>query len=451
MKKFYSLLAVAAFGVAGFTGCANDDEVAEAVPVKSFTVVATMGDDETRVSLVDGKEAMQWEAGDKLGYVCATYATVGNTSGCAALEQGGTKGEFTFTGFEPALNTPYWFTYNAHASSTTSYEFRFATNDNEEPCTVEIGVMPKDELKLVSKPATFNEQPESVTVEMEILGSVLRYIVYTTTYNDEAVESVQLTSIGAPIRGTFGYDFTGSERKWNTEWQNQTGVWAPNYTRTAELDTPFALTDAKSKETSKGIYMSVPAVTVDGYKIVVMTDKAVYTFDASEKSKTYNDNEVVNVALNLDKATARAVLTTPKLHYLGSIGSEYTKTKEAITKDSDINVKGLGYYYAETDNGTGFVKRENRDEGNEMFYNPEFFKVTDADGNDVDWITCANREKDTWWDITLTENTTGEERVAYIHFDATSLLQNGEYVSVDESLKKTVKITQTAEAAESAE
>lgn len=79
------------------------------------------------------------------------------------------------------------------------------------------------------------------------------------------------------------------------------------------------------------------------------------------------------------------------------------------------------------------------------------FKVTDsqeADGKDVDWCTAyykrdaENKDRviDTWWMVEAKDNTTGEPRVAYIHFTVPQLEGY-----VHEIPEKVVRITQKAQ------
>ncbi|MBR4827125.1 MAG: hypothetical protein IKZ91_04505 [Bacteroidales bacterium] len=197
--------------------------------------------------------------------------------------------------------------YRASVNITDAgnYIFRYGQHGNDEfifdnkLVQEEAGVMPSYFLHLHS-----GFVPESVAAgdaekKMKIVGSILRFLPFTSSYTGESVESITLTA-STNFLGTVGYKYStgGSFKDFGGS-----RFWAGKNTGVVSLNTPMSLSGVTDKYSSNGLYMPVPAQagTLDGYTIEVLTNVATYTFTTSS-SLTIGENKLVNVPLNLDKA-----------------------------------------------------------------------------------------------------------------------------------------------------
>lgn len=353
------------------------------------------------------------------------------------ITENGYKASFTFAESLIAENRTGWF-YSAkcHPTNDTEVEFTLGTDNGNLFTQAEAGQMNSRYLFLHSGTGlikiTEGVVPE---VKMEIAGTIFRVIPYTTTYNDEQILSVKLSS-KTKLVGTVSYDRGGKTYTGVTELNGGNGWKSYNFVK-ANLGTPFSLEGITSAETSKGIYFAVAATPagkpLDGYKYEVKTDKANYVFDAMSTELAVGNNVVKNVYLNLDNAAR--VTESGLLKYSGALDLS------TIPSDgcSDLDA---GYWEASTstDGGSSWTKRINVE--NAAFYSSVKFSYADAaTGKPVDWISVVYGGSDLChWRVTAQENT-GEERSVKV--TATYSDVKG-YKIIEESKTKELTITQAA-------
>ena len=300
------------------------------------------------------------------------------------ITENGYKASFKFDASLIERDITGWFySTKCHPSNDTEVEFTLGTDNGNLFTQAEAGQMNSRYLFLHSGTGLVNITKGVVPeVNMEIAGTIFRVIPYTTTHNDEQIRSVKLSS-NTNLVGTVSYDRGGGTYRGvnDINWKSY------NFVK-ANLDTPFSLEGITSAETSKGIYFAVAATPagkpLDGYKYEVETDKANYVFDAmTEKKLAVGNNVVMNVYLNLDKATSRVEGETGLLKYDGAL------TLTTIPAAGDSN-RDAGYWQASTstDDGASWTVRINAE--NAAFYSSVKFSYADAKtGDPVDWISVV--------------------------------------------------------------
>ena len=311
MKKFMCSLIAVALGATVFFSCNKaEDKVSEGQQV----TVHLFLDKATHAAFEDAT-GLRWSAGDQI-----FWKATGTTSNCEyTLTAGDITGDYeaSFKTVIPGLSeadVTGWFKYNTHPnlgndeavfSDLSSKPFKYGT-PNLSGTTLTLhqeapGVANPAIFSLQSSGASSSITPQTITkgtseivVDMKILGTVFRVLPYTTLYNDEVIEKVSFSSIST-ISGTVEYQPAGTYRA---------PFWAGINKIIIELDSSMGLTSVTDKESSSGIYFSLPPTgdAIEGYEYVVTTDKAEYIF-ASDKNLTVTNNVVKNIPLNLDKAT----------------------------------------------------------------------------------------------------------------------------------------------------
>ena len=126
-------------------------------------------------------------------------------------------------------------------------------------------------------------------VHMQIAGTILRVLPYTTTYGEEHVQSVTLTAT-TPIAGTVKFNYVSGEiGKWG-----DSPFYNGSNSVSVGLTQPFSLAGVPTRAQSHGIYIPLPlaAGTVSSYTVVVKTDAAEYTY-SSQKVLTVTSREVI--------------------------------------------------------------------------------------------------------------------------------------------------------------
>lgn len=290
----------------------------------------------------------------------------------------------------------------------------------------------------------FDYSNPPTTVAMEILGTILRIIPYTDTYNDEAVQSVTLSTgssygLGGCTPVTYS---TGAYR------DQQDVNWGPDRFNTYEVDltTEFSLAGVTSAEASKAIYFSLPATnpghSIAGYTIKVATDKAVYTFDGSAKSLTFGQNKVRNMYLDLDKATTRVANDDMYGIYWfdGNLGNHEYPAAETTVDD-------LGYwvaYYQNTLLGDDTVRAGEPTDYPSFYSGLTISAVDDATGLEPTWLTYgySNLSVNSHWALHLDANTAMSPRSATVTIAPAASVAH--YNLRDGTVSKTFTITQLA-------
>lgn len=292
-KVFY--IAIVILGASIFASCQK-----EYVPTfsgKTGNIMVQLGlGERTKAQFADA-EGITWTAGDQIHIIKKNDAGTG-LDGVSSPEITGLSGDNnTATVSETFISgKEYLFRYGDWGQD----EFQFGNNLTQ----VEAGTMPSSFLHLHSGTTTVaitdkEVEEGSASKRMHIVGSILRFLPYTTSRNTESVQSITF-STSTNILGTVGYQYhaDGSFKSWTESF-----IYGGVKSGTVTLTNAFALTSATDKEHSAGIYLPVPAQagTISGYTITVATDVATYTFE-TDTDLTINENVVKNVYLNLDKA-----------------------------------------------------------------------------------------------------------------------------------------------------
>ena len=408
MKKLNCYLGAALSVVLCAASCQKENELAPSQTNEKISVIVSLGEQTKGFSDTKG---VTWEVGDQIKYA----GGVDLTSEALTAEQISNNGHTAAFKFAASLiaadRTGWFYSTKCHPTNATEVEFTLGA-DNGNVFTQDVaGEMNKRYLFLHSGTGLVTiTKDKAPTITMDIAGTILRVLPYTSTYNDEKVLSVKFES-NDKVVGTVGYDRGAGTYKSVTEVNpnevnpNEGGWKAYKFVQ-ANLGTAFPLEGITSAETSKGIYMAIPATKADaplnGYKYTVETDKATYTFDAMDKTMAVGNNVVKNVYLNLDKGV-RVAAPTGYLKYDGALNLPFVPAAGCTDQDA-------GYWKAMVStNGTDYQDRLNAE--NSAFYSDVQFTYTDATtGTPVDWISVKYGGGDyCHWLVTAQENT-GEER-----------------------------------------
>lgn len=102
------------------------------------------------------------------------------------------------------------------------------------------------------------EAGKEPTLQMHICGSIIRPLVYTNTYNDEHVLSVELLS-NSKIVGTVNYDRAAGTCRGVAEID-----WKAYSNTKVTLAEPYVLDSVASADAAKGLYLPVAAGNYEG-------------------------------------------------------------------------------------------------------------------------------------------------------------------------------------------
>lgn len=412
MKKFNSIL-VAAMGMAALTVSCKQEGLEPVAPEEGQTIKVEVSLGETLKGTFTDREGLRWEVGDVLW--CWDWNTNEKFESEALtaedLFEEGTTASFTFPKELISVDREIEFVSpNNHPSN--KMEVTYSMNNDVNLCS-EFNSFTQDEAGSINKRRLFlhngnalitNAKGNVPKVKMEICGTIVRVMPYTTTHNDEKVLSVQLnTKAGTNLIGTVVYDRKNGTYESATK-KNHT----PYNNIEARLKTPFSLEGVTSKESSKGIYLPIPATakgeSFEGYQVTVLTDKGVYLF-LTDKALTVSENAVKNIYLNLEKGS------TGLLRYVGNIGESTYDIVVPSTSNANMD---LGFWKAQvSSNGSAWEDRLNAE--NKAFYDNVVFECKDAvTGKPVDWVSVTYGAGDCChWMANIKENV-GEERSAII-------------------------------------
>lgn len=412
MKKFNSIL-VAAMGMAALTVSCKQEGLEPVAPEEGQTIKVEVSLGETLKGTFTDREGLRWEVGDVLW--CWDWNTNEKFESEALtaedLFEEGTTASFTFPKELISVDREIEFVSpNNHPSN--KMEVTYSMNDDVNLCP-EFNSFTQDEAGSINKRRLFlhngnalitNAKGNVPKVKMEICGTIVRVMPYTTTHNDEEVRSVQLnTKAGTNLIGTVVYD-----RKNGTYTSATVKKYAAHNNIKATLEKPFSLDGVTSKGSSKGIYLPIPATaegeSFEGYQVTVVTDKGVYLF-LTDKALTVSENAVKNIYLNLEKGS------TGLLRYVGSIGESTDDIVVPSTSNANMD---LGFWKAQvSSNGSPWEDRLNAE--NKAFYDNVVFECKDAvTGEPVDWVSVTYGAGDCChWMANIKENV-GEERSAII-------------------------------------
>lgn len=470
MKRiFKSMMFVAAFALSlgAMNACSEDAPVVPDNPnptpepeptTVSYVVEAVIGDDATRVALNDG-ESLKWLEGDNvvawyMGADGSASFTLREQQTIASIAEDG-RGIFNFASMPQGGKA--WIAYGSNSGYDGCSAKKVEFNYNAAQTQAAAGAINPEYVRMVSGriDVPVAEEGQSVIelkAQFEVVGTILRFLPYSATgaYAAEQIKSVELVSVDNPIAGggaaiARNYaDFWETENgyKWLTEGADYADeaviFWdATSKSIVTTLTTPLALEGLTSaSEPGNGIYMAVPPVAVGGYKYVVTTDKAKYTFDASDTACKFEDNKLKNVLLDIEKAE-RLDFDAVKgdLQYIGDLNAAMQKVAH-----SGVDNKDVGYWYAQTrDTGADWVTREGAQ--NTQFYTGVKFECIDnATGEAAEWLTVSYRtDGNTHWFMTVEPNEATAERSATV--TATFPDVDG-YVVTEACRTKSVTVTQ---------
>ncbi|MGN1211007.1 MAG: hypothetical protein ACI4TM_04930 [Candidatus Cryptobacteroides sp.] len=434
MKKLYLMMVPFAAMIMA-ASCAKE-EVGNADETRNTVeVIVSLDDEITRAGFSD-KDGIFWKEGDVLIWDGdGKYESAELTSD--KISNGGHTANFYFdAALTESDRTDGWFcTKNNHTGgNTTQVEFtRYTSGSTDKFVQEEAGVMNSEYIFLHSGTTTMNITKDVPPVfNMAIAGSIFRFIPYTQSFNEESIISVKMES-NSNLIGTVQYErknaiYTGAS------------LWDSKKSLTVTLGTSFSLAGVTSAETSKGIYMAIPATASDsplnGYSYIVTTDKAEYTFNAMEKTLAVAENTVKNVFLNLDKATKRVGNDDFKgyVYYEGNPGDLSVNWQEATHSN--------GYSVAKVSdvNGENFVTRE--DAGDEKFYDAtiKYYYENGEEIQEVDrWLTVKFKENDhiSNYQVICKANTEATTRVAKVTVSLNSNIEG--YTVITSASDKTPK------------
>lgn len=434
MKKFNSIL-VAAMGMAALTVSCKQEGLEPVAPEDGQTIKVEVSLGETLKGTFTDREGLRWEVGDQLRcfYNNAGEPVVSEQLKSTDISQDGSVASFKFHSSVISQDRMVAFVSpNNHPSIgyPKEVEFTLGNADKSSFTQENAGELTKRRLFLHSGlsliPVKEGVEPK---VKMDICGSIFRILPYTSTYSNEKVLSVTLSS-KTNIVGTVEYDRANGTYK-NVSEKN----YASKNSTTVQLTNPLSLEGVKSAETSKGLYLPIPAsgsAAYDGYKYEVRTDKAIYTFDAMDEKLTVSENKIKNVYLNLDKATKR----TAEEGFIKYIGEFYGLL---IGKD-EVKNKDLGWWKAlvSSDGKDPWKDRLNAD--NAAFYKPVFTCIDEATGEPATWISVRYFEGGDYchWHADVEKNA-GAQRSAVI---TATFSDVGNYKVLDEFKTKTITVTQ---------
>lgn len=454
MKKIFKMMFAVVAGVAALTACTNEpEENITPDATQGITVKAQLGE-ATRAILADG-ESIKWEANDQVTawYIdeADNYSYEQREEATATVSEDGYTATLNYTSIP--VGSTLWLAYNSNTGyngcSARKVEFNYTANQTQAAA----GAMNKEYLRLVGEQTDVTEGEGEYTANMNIVGTIMRYLIYSAegTYAAEQVKKVELISSDKALAGggaAIAYNFAeyyDSENGYKY-WANDAGTafsdectifWdATSKSITTTLQAPMALsaTDAAS---SKGIYMTVPALSIGGYKYVVTTDVAIYTFDASTTPVVFANNTLKNVKLDVEKATSRIEISAIKgdLQYTGDLNAA-----SQLISHEGVTDKDGGYWYAQTrDTGADWVTKEGA--ANAHYYTGVAFECIDnATGLEADWLTVSYRtDGNTHWFMTVQPNESEEQRSATV----TATFPDVDGYLVTEACKtKSVTVTQ---------
>ena len=417
MKKIFKYAFAVVASVAALAACTNEPEegITPDAENKSLTVVASIGN-ANRTTFTDN-EGLKWSKGDNL---IALFAT-GNQTAALAEEEECFVGTFNFNNI-PAGDV--WFVKGINGGANVQKQEFLFKHELTQPT---LGAINPEYIKLKSNTtAVTGEEGETIDVQMGIVGTMMRYIVYSGTgaYSSEKIQMVKLqtnekiSNSGAVI----GYNFV--EGKYHQDTSSTLGdeckvFYAAdfNYILT-NITTPEAIEATNAEEAAgKSVYMPVPPVSVSGYKYIVVTDKATYTFDASSKATKFNENELKNILLDLEKASERR--TTKVVTFEAGIGDIAIEGEAASNKQ-------LGYIFFNVDGAKAVDFAGNSHNEQAIYGSAQFFLTVWGSGaaeagTPVDWVNIYygkdsyGKINSEYWFMDIEENNTGATREAMVY------------------------------------
>ena len=439
MKKFNSIL-VAAMGMAALTVSCKQEGLEPVAPEEGQTIKVEVSLGETLKGTFTDREGLRWEVGDQLKYAGGVNL-ISSPLAAEDITKEGSVASFTFPAELTSVDRNGWFvSTNNHSTNEVEVEYTLGVDGGNVYTQENAGEMNHRRLFLHSGLETMNiaKGQEKITVKMDICGTILRAMPYTTKYNDETVQSVSLAS-NSYIVGTVAYDRGAGAYK-PIKGNDYTGDcidWKKYNNVIVNLGNAFSLSGVVDKETSKGIYIPIAAsyegFPYKGYKYVVTTDKAQYVFDAMNKTLDVGENVVKNVYLNLDNATRQE-------HASGTL--RYDAALQNINVPASESADNYcGYSVAMTKDGEEAEEKREGPEYYDLYYKNVKFTCTDPDSKEpVDWVSVRYNTANAHVLANVSANT-GAERKALVTITYSDVRN---YVVEETSKTATFTITQRA-------
>lgn len=323
LKHSRIIICAAAVLALSLGGCTAEIENPQETDDPTDAIVkVTLGmDDGTKAGLSDLETAF-WEEGDVIQWHDSEGNSTSYTLKAADLTD---QYHATFNAVIPNLASK---DVQGFFSKGCSGQAIFASETTQQAA----GAMDGAQIKFISDKGyrTITRGTEEIELSMELAGGILRFIPYTTSRGTESIVSIRIET-GAYIAGTVAYDHDQGECSTPTGDTSKSAC--------VTLSTPMALAGVNSKETSSGIYLSIPERTFTGYRVTVSTDAAKYVFE-TDKEMSVAANTVKNVYLNLDKA-ARYASESVKLELTAAMVST-NAPMEYVTQGKNPDAYGWG-------------------------------------------------------------------------------------------------------------
>ena len=429
MKKIFKMMMAVVAGFAALTACTNEpEEGVTPTPENEYVIVKVGMSKATKGSLTD-TEGIKWAVGDQIKYAGGVELT-SEALTAEDIEDDGYTANFKFPAALNEVNRTGWFTTSTR--NLAEFDFDLNKSDGNTYSQTEAGVMNSDYIFLHSGTSLINiTKDEAPKVEMYVAGGIFRFMPYTETYNNEVVKSVELKSNnGKHLIGTVAYDRGGGTYRG----ANDINWLHPKPFVKVYLDEPFALTNANSRENSKGVYMAIARTTethpIEGYTITVKTDKATYTF-SSDDNLVVGDNELRNVYLKLENGV-RVDDTVQK----GILSWEETLPENVTLGASAVTDQNIGFIFVKTqDLGSNTWQKRDKNAANLDYYEGITFETSE------DWLTVGYAENNDNILVDAEANPNAEKRTATL--TVTFADANG-YLVDDANNSFTVTFTQAA-------
>ena len=445
MKKYSFIFA--AICAAALTSCSIDEMSWTAVPgaPKKEPVTITFGISETTKATFD-REGLKWAEGDIIRFSDQGFGNAKDvTLKKADISTDGYTATITEDGFY--LGNGAVFRHNWSPRNASEWDFGYMGNyaagcsfTEREKLSVKQAAAGQINKSFVFLHSGLNAlTPEAGTTEfsvtMEILGTILRVLPYSTTPTDEVIQSVSLISEDR-LGGCVAVNYTDGTYR-----DHKDVNWGPDTFKEykVSLTEGFSLAGVTDREHSQGIYFSLPATNtgheISGYKYVVETDKKAYTFDASARSLALNQNKVRNVGLDLDNATSVEDFSVVNGVYWfdGSIGNRDLLFTETTISD-------LGYWVAYSqDTGSATINALEHISYPEIYDALSISIIDDATGTTAGWLTYGYNS-DSHLNLHADENTSTVARSATVTITPPASIRH--YTLRDGSVPKVVTITQ---------
>ncbi len=426
MKNNLLFVSAIVMAISAFSGCQKEEDVKTPVNTGEVSGPITLNfslSEETKALF--GETGIKWTEGDVIRYTDQGLGNVKDiTLAASDIKDDGYRATVTTEGLYLANRSVFRMNYSTRNTAEWDYGYYGGCPEEERAANLvftewnkllvkqsEAGVINPYFLFLHSGMNSLDLTGEaSVNVPMEILGTILRVMPYTTTHNSETIESISLVS-NDKLGGCCGVNYsTGVYR------DHKDVNWGPDTFKEYEvqLTTGFSLASANAKVSSKPIYFSLPGQNsgheINGFAWIVKTDAATYYFSASDQLLSLGHNKVRNVYLNLDNANSvRTTDAAKQLKYGGDVNADKTFDSAAVDNFD------LGWWAAQvSDNaGAAWSIYEHTAE-NEDFYAVTTNAVDLETGSAAGWVSFGYGALSTHLLVSVTENTGKVDRNAKI-------------------------------------